>query len=263
MCLNSLQVAQAIVQCGHEEVDFWEGTMGATGRDLTLLKLLAGAIPAPTERHSYHPQAYDGAFRRVEEGVRETQKRLLRDRRHGQFRWTVLEKHPQARRLVMIHNDRRLQSWGLYRFLLDRSRSLAAHDARVAAELAELALAVARNLDPDEHGEERIADFLAGAFAALAEAKRRLSDQAGAWELFNAARENLGEGTGDPLERAEMEMLRARLLRDSGREQEADEALRRAGNLFRRIGDSRLETGDHPEDDSGHDTDHPRARRRG
>src|SRR6185295_2719695 len=192
-------------------------------------------------RKSADLEAYEEIFRRTTEGVQETQKRLVRERKHGQAQWAVLECHPQARRLMMIRNDRRLHNWGLFQILLERSRSLAAHDARAAVPMAELALAVARCLDPETHGEERTADFETVALAALADAKRRLGERRGAWEAFEAARESLEEGTGDPLERAELEILKARLLRDFGGEQETEQSLRRAGKLLRSIGDKRVE----------------------
>jgi hypothetical protein len=202
------------------------------------------------------PEAYEEIFRRTGEGVQETQKRLVRERKHGQAQWLVLERHPQARRLMMIRNDRRLHNWGLFQTLLERSRGLASQNARAAVQMAELALAVARCLDPEVQGEERTADFQAGALAALADARRRLSDREGAWGAYEAARECLEEGTGDPLERAEMEILRARLLRDFGPEEGVDRSLRRAGKLLRRIGDKR------PEKDLLDDTAHGVVRRR-
>jgi hypothetical protein len=192
-------------------------------------------------RGSLDPGAYDRIFSRMAESVGEMQKHLARERRHGQAQWMVLARHPQTRRLVMIRNDRRLHTWGLYELLLERSHGLAGYEPCAAAEMAELALTVARCLDPKEHGEERIADLEAGALAALADARRRLAHRQGAWEALKAAHECLEDGTGDPLERAELEILRARLLRDFGPEEEAERTLRRAGKLLRRIGDRRPE----------------------
>ncbi len=221
------------------------GKAAGNASDTPLRRLAAVALLARQEearrREAVDFAAYDEIFQRMASGVRETQKRLARERRHAQAQRAVLERHPQARRLVMIRNDRRLQSWGLYHVFLERFRALRGGDAKTAAELAELALAVAKCLDPETHGEERTADFRGGALAALAEAKRRLSDPRGAWEAFAAAREELQTGTGDPLERAELEILRARLLHDFGPQDEAGEAFRRAGNLLRRIGDRRPE----------------------
>ncbi|HEV8581413.1 MAG TPA: hypothetical protein VGX68_20290 [Thermoanaerobaculia bacterium] len=234
---------------------------GDIGSGAALRRVLAAATRVQeAQGESFDPQAYDEIFRRLSEGVREMQKRLARERKLAQAQWTVLERHPQQRRLMMIRNDRRLQTWGLYRVLLDRSRGLVLRQARAAADLAELALAVARCLDPEKHGEETTADFQAGALMALAEAKRHLSDSVGAWESFDAARRCLESGTGDPLERAELEVLRARLLHGFGREEDASQALRRARNLLRKIGDTRAERGELLGDGHRHDTEHRQAR---
>ncbi|HKI02240.1 MAG TPA: hypothetical protein VKK31_09680 [Thermoanaerobaculia bacterium] len=189
------------------------------------------------------PASYDGIFDRLALGVEETQSRLAAERKAAGARWEALLGHPQARRLVRIRNDRRFQTWGFYEFLLAKSRKLAANDPRTALQAAELALAVARCLDPAEHGEERTADFQSEAHAAIAEARRGLSDRDGAWQAFEEALNCMEDGTGDPLVKAELEHLRARLLGDSGRAEEATEAGRRAGNLFRKIGDLRMQEG--------------------
>lgn len=196
------------------------------------------------------PAVYDGIFDRLALGLDETRERLAAERRNAGVRWEALQSHPQARRLVRIRNDRRFQTWGFFHFLLTKSRNLAANDPRTALEAGELALALALCFDPAEHGEERTADFQSEAQAAIAEARRGLSDLDGAWQAFEDARTSMEDGTGDPLEKAEMEHLRARLLGDSGRAEEAAEAGRRAGNLLRRIGDRRIlesHLGHHPE----------------
>jgi tetratricopeptide (TPR) repeat protein len=227
----------------------------AIGR-IVALAARTRADEARQRSQSTDPKSYDEIFRRTAESANEIQKRIARERKHGQAQWLVLERHPQPRRLVMIRNDRRLHTWGLYQILLERSRGLASQNPRGAVQMAELALAVARCLDPEIHGEERTADFQAAALAALADAKRRLADREGAWGAYEAARECLEEGTGDPLERAELEILRARLLRDFGPEEEAERSLRRAGRLLRRIGDKR------PEQDLLDDTAHGVVQRR-
>ncbi|HKV13165.1 MAG TPA: tetratricopeptide repeat protein [Thermoanaerobaculia bacterium] len=218
-----------------------------------LFRMVQAEAPAP-ESSLADPAKYDEIFRNMTQGVVDTQKRLARERKLAGIQGSALEKHPQARRVIMIRNDRRFQSWGLYKCFVERYRSLAEDNPPAAAEAAELALTVAQCLDPKEHGPERIADFLAGALSALGDSKRRLGDLDGALADFDAARENLEKGTGDPLEEAELEHLRARLLRDLGRDEEAESALRRASTLYRRIGDPRLQDGwdGSPEDESGH-----------
>ncbi|HYO12353.1 MAG TPA: hypothetical protein VE685_04055 [Thermoanaerobaculia bacterium] len=215
---------------------------------LELRELLARA--AETEdpasgvgRICIDPQAYDDIFEKITQGTGEAQKRLTRERKVAGDQWALLEGHPQARRRMMIRNDRRLQSWGLYQCLLERSRALAEHQPGEAVESAELACEVARRLDAAEHGAERIADFQASALAAIGDGCRRLSDFEGAREALVQARESLENGTGDPLEEAELEHLWSRLQEDLGDRDEAERALRRARILYRRIGDPRLQPG--------------------
>lgn len=186
------------------------------------------------------PAAYDGIFEKMSQGVDEKRKRLAAERKDASSRWEALESHPQTRRLVRIGNDRRFQTWGFHQFLLARSRKLAEHEPKKALEAAELALAVAKALSPAEHGEERTADFRAAAWTAVADARSRLGNLDGAWDAVDCAEEALEEGTGDPLEKAELEQLKARLFKLAGRDAEAERASRRATNMFRRIGDRRV-----------------------
>lgn len=235
------------------------GDLSDSKLNIRQLLFRVAQVEAPhSEGPSVDPAKYDEIFRKMTQGVGDTQKRLARERKLAGAQWSALENHPQARRMVMIRNDRRLQTWGLYKCLLERYRHLAEYNPREAAESAELALTVAQNLDPARHGRERLADFRAGALSALGDSKRRLGDLDEALADFEVAREHLERGTGDPLEEAELEHLWARLLRDLGQDDEADRALRRASTLFRRIGDPRLQDGwdGTPEDESGHSMHH-------
>lgn len=210
--------------------------------DLRQILSQAARAAAPSSE-AVDPARYDEVFQKMTAGLGETQKRLARERKLSSLQWSALEKHPQARRVMMITNDRRFQTWGLYRCLLERYRGLAEDNPRAAAEAADLALTVAGSLDREQHGEERIADFLAGARAARGDAKRRMGDLNGALADFEEARESLENGTGDPLDEAELEHLWVRLLRDLGQDEEADRAMRKASTLYRRIGDPRLQNG--------------------
>ncbi|HEV2855277.1 MAG TPA: hypothetical protein VHC97_20955 [Thermoanaerobaculia bacterium] len=193
------------------------------------------------------PAAYDGIFDRIAPGVDEARKRLAAERKDAVARWQALEGHPQTRRLVRVRNDRRFQTWGFHQFLLKRSRHLADTHPREALEMADLALAVAKALSPAEHGEERIADLRAAAWTAIADARNRLGDSDSAWDALHCAEEALEEGSGDPLDKAELEQLRARFLKALGQDEEAERAARRAAYLLRRVGDRRPEEPGHPE----------------
>lgn len=201
------------------------------------------------------PAAYDEIFDRIARGVDETRNRLTAERKDAGSRWEALKPHPQARRVVRIGNDRRFQTWGFHQFLLARSRQLVEHDPKNALEAAELALTVAKSLPRSEHGEERTADFRAAAWTAIADARGRLGNPDSAWEAVDCAEEALEEGTGDPLEKAELEQIKARLFKSLGYDEEAEQAARRATNMFRRIGDRRVL------EEPGHRAIHGRAAR--
>jgi hypothetical protein len=214
---------------------------------LALRRLLEASGGASGWRNApADPAAYDEIFDRMVKGIDETRQRLAAERNDASSRWESLAPHPQARRLVRIGNDRRFQTWGFHQILLLRSRKLVEHEPKKALEAAELALAVAKSLPLWEHGEERTADFRAAAWTAIADARGYLGHLGtpgstdSAWDAVDCAEEALEEGTGDPLEKAELEQVKARLFKSLGYDEEAERAARRATNMFRRIGDRRV-----------------------
>ncbi|MFP5287485.1 MAG: hypothetical protein ACLGI9_17235, partial [Thermoanaerobaculia bacterium] len=159
---------------------------------------------------------YSEAFRRVTLSLDDAQARITREKTAAPGQWALLEHHPQARRQVMIRNDKRLQTWGFFDFLLKKVRETVDRDPRNAATLAELADTVSGNLDPQVYGAERVADFRAAALAALGNARRLVGDLAGARVAFQQARIQLEVGTGDPLEDVNLSSLLANLLCELG-----------------------------------------------
>ncbi|MFP5288033.1 MAG: hypothetical protein ACLGI9_20015, partial [Thermoanaerobaculia bacterium] len=190
---------------------------------------VSGAEPAA-------PGLYDEVFDKVLSGTEETRMRLSRERLRAGGQWSALEGQPQARRLVMIHNDRRLQTWGLYDRLLEDSRQVG-QDPGEAVNLAALALAVVGHLSPGVFGPEQLAEFRSTALAALGNARRLARDFEGAREAFREAWAALEEGEDDPLEEASLVSLEASLLCDLGELEEAAQLLERALALYREGGD--------------------------
>ncbi|HKI02231.1 MAG TPA: hypothetical protein VKK31_09635 [Thermoanaerobaculia bacterium] len=184
---------------------------------------------------------YDEPFRKTELRLAEAHERVKRERHLATLQWGTLEGHPPARRLVMVRNDERLQHWGLYDLLLEKSRAVQETDAAAAVGLAELALSAADRLDPDIYGVERVADFKTGALAALGDARRRVGDFAGARLAFSQARMYMEMGTGDLLEEAGLLGGLVNLLCDLGEYEKAAQSLDRASALYRRMGDSHLD----------------------
>ncbi|HSN85978.1 MAG TPA: hypothetical protein VL025_04430 [Thermoanaerobaculia bacterium] len=218
-------------------------------------RLLAGQPPRPkTELGLVRPDGsaarhtcaedgsrYNDAFRKVERSLAEAQTRVEKERQAAPGQWELLEPHPQARRLVMIRNDRRLQTWGLYDFLLEKSRQEVEREPRKAVAYAELADTVAGTLDPAVYGALRITDFRASALVALGNARRLAGDLTGARVAIQQARVHLEMGTGDPVEEVRLSHLLASLLCDLGEYEKAAQTLERAAALARRFGEPPLE----------------------
>lgn len=187
------------------------------------------------------PERYDGVFQRLLGSMDEVRLDLARERLRGIGLWHVLEKYDQKRRLAMIRQDPRMHTWGLYDRLLEQCRILGFRTPSSAVQVAELALTVVEILDPARYGTARIADFRAGAMAALGNARRLSSDFEGARNALRLAREELRQGTGDPLEEAHVFSLQASWHKDLGEFEEAVEILDRTLVIYRELNDTHLE----------------------
>jgi tetratricopeptide (TPR) repeat protein len=188
-----------------------------------------------------NPNCYNESFLRVLRNADELEAALAREKLRGIGLWACLEKHPHERRLLMIRNDPRMQCWGLYEQLLEKTREAGFSDPAEAVNIARLALAVVAELDPGHYGEERIADFRAAALGALGNAQRLASDFSEAESAFRQARESLSGGTGDPLEKATLISLEASLLKDLGEFEQAVRLMDQAISIYRELNDRHLE----------------------
>lgn len=186
-------------------------------------------------------ERYNAVFLRLLGSVEETRLEIARERLRGIGLWHTLEKYGQDRRLKMIREDPRFHLWGLYDRLLEKCRDMGFRAPSQAADIARLARAVVDTLDPSRYGAERMADFRAGAFGALGNALRLGSDFAGAESAFQQAREELGQGTGDPLEEAGLLSFQASLRKDLGEFERAMESLNQAIEIYRSLNNTHLE----------------------
>jgi len=202
------------------------------------------------------PEAYEEPIRRSIETTKRVREQRMQERRNAGRLWDLLESHPPARRRMLVRNDRRFQTWGLYDCLVERYHVLLEREPAAAAESAELALAVAQSLAPAIYGEERVRDFEGEALVLLGQARRVGGDLEGAGTALEQAGEVLRMGTGDLLERAELESARAALLRELGRPEEAELAGRRAVRLAHRVGGPRDRTAPRSLDDTHPDLRH-------
>jgi hypothetical protein len=213
---------------------------GFEDRQRIVRQLLAGAAQKPaaeTELVAEKTGQYDAALRRALKGSQKIQSRLAQERQDAGRLWNALEGHPPARRQVMVRNDRRFQTWGLFECLQQRYRHfLNEGEPAAALEAAELSWIVAQTLSHAVYGDERVHDFQSSALVALSHARRVNGDLEGAKAALGQAEDVLALGTGDLLDRAELESVRADLLQALGQNDAADHAQLRAGRLRKRAG---------------------------
>lgn len=152
-----------------------------------------------------------------------------------------LERHPETRARMLVANHARYQTWGLAEELMARSRgAVFGGDAPRGLRLARLATSVADHLDPALYGAGLIADLRARAWGNLGNAYRCASQLQAAAAALRRADDLLLDGTGDPLEAANLLSLRASLsstLWDLG---QAEELLDQALETYEELGETQL-----------------------
>ncbi|HEX5717596.1 MAG TPA: hypothetical protein VF179_15665 [Thermoanaerobaculia bacterium] len=127
---------------------------------------------------------------------------------------------PPGEREALLQSGR-FQTIAVCELLVERSFAEGFQDPGRARELAELAVQVADRLDALVYGRSVVQDFRARAWAYLGNARRLGSDLKGAEEAISLAEYFSEEGSADPLEEARLLDLRASLLGDQGRLEEA------------------------------------------
>lgn len=183
---------------------------------------------------------YDHALERVFDRVRRVNTSLSAERQDAQELLAELLRHPLERRLMLVQNSPRFQSWGLGELILQQVGGRVILEPREAKEAAELAVAVAESLPPAQYGAPLVQDLKARAWAHLGNANRVLSDFRSAEQCFQVAESHLARGTGDRLERARLLDLKASLRNYQGRTEEAVSLLNRAIAIYQRAGQRHL-----------------------
>lgn len=151
-----------------------------------------------------------------------------------------LESVAPERRSEAIRTDLRFHQWGLYDRLLAGCLEATRTKPQAGVEMAELALVVLECLDGSAYPGTVFADFRAAGLAALANARRLAGRFEEAWSALDEAWDALEEGTGDPLEEAELLSIEASLLYDLGRFERSIESLKGALRAARSAGDDTL-----------------------
>jgi len=133
--------------------------------------------------------------------------------------------HPAPRRRTLVGQAGRFQTLAVCELLIDASFEAGFRDAAEAVELAGLSLLLTRQLDAGYYGPSVVMDLRARAWAYLGNARRIAFDLTGAEEALLEAERHAESGSADPLEEARILDLRASLLGDQGRFEQAAELL--------------------------------------
>jgi tetratricopeptide (TPR) repeat protein len=192
-------------------------------------------------RFTYPESAYSDVTRAVADKLRRTGVEIERERAGAGSLWDELDKHPHSRRLLMVENASRFQTYGLAELLLQECRRGWTEAPGRSEELAELALAVIHRLERRLHGSALVNDLKAEAWSYIANCRRIRSDLRSVSEAFDIAEEFRARGTGDLMEEAEILQLKASFFRDQRRFQYAIRAVDRAIEIFREAGDHHAE----------------------
>jgi tetratricopeptide (TPR) repeat protein len=170
-------------------------------------------------------------------------RRMAVQQLRGWGQWRMLEDLPPEERLPFVMRQRLFQHWGLFRALLAAAERSSFREPEAAAAIAELALELANLLDVAEvGGEDSAADHRARACALVGHARCLAWDLAGARQALNEAwRISEEEGSGHPVERAEILGYDAAYARLIGAFEEAETMLGQALRIYRAHSDAHLQ----------------------
>ncbi len=132
---------------------------------------------------------------------------------------------PPRERERLARDSGRYQTLAVCELVIEKSFEERFGDNSRAVELAELGLLLAAQLDGDRYGRSVVKDLQARAWAYLGNARRMTFDLPGAEEALAQAERLVETGSADPLEEARILDLRASLLSDQGRFEQAAELL--------------------------------------
>ena len=189
-------------------------------------ELLASVLPASGPDGAGYSKAFAAAQRYVSERAAA----MAAERAEARELLRELAVQPVYRQWILVTDQPRFHTWGLCEVLLEASREWGFQDPGRALETARLGVEAAERLDREVYGEARVNDMRARACAAVANCERILCDFRAAEKSFAKAESLLKSGTGDPLERAGLLLLKASLL---GHQQRFEEAFRLLDRVVR------------------------------
>lgn len=180
---------------------------------------------------------YGAAFHQAEKVFQHRRVTLEAERAAAPMVLAELLRQPPERREMLLRNGRRFRTWGVLELLIERSREKGIEDPAQGESLARLALTLTERLDAEHYGAERIQDLRARVWGQIGNLRRIASDFPGAETAFQTAFALLRQGTADLMEKAILLDVRASLLREQRRFDEAARLLRRAQRIFLQYGE--------------------------
>lgn len=176
--------------------------------------------------------AYDKALERSLPDANAHSRLLARERAQAPALLVELMAYPEPQRYLLLANDPRFRTWGLFELLIERSREMAGRDAIYAEAMGMLALRLSDGLDPMVYDPDLIEDLRGRTWAHIGNARRVRSDLVGSEEAFQKADARLRQGTQDAVERAIFLDCKSSLRRDQHRFEEAVRLTHRAASIF-------------------------------
>lgn len=183
---------------------------------------------------------YSGAFVRAWQQVEQRQSSLAAEYTEAPELMRELLSQPFDQQWSLATLGVRYRTWALCGLLLDAARERGFQDPVQAVELSRLAVEMATRLDRAHYGEGRINDLAARAWGALGNAQRIVSDFQSAEKSFAQAERLLKKGTGDPLEKAQVLLLKSSLRGNQQRFREAFRLLDRVVAIGSKLEDPQL-----------------------
>lgn len=193
--------------------------------DDLLLRLLQAGPADPPPPGSMEDSEQDAAWDRLFSRLETRLSQATAEREEAPVLLAELFGRPREDWPVLLRLDRRLQTLAVCELLIERSFEEGFRDSARSVELAELGLQLAGLLDGERYGHSVVQDLQARAWAYLGNARRIGFDLAGAEEALARAERLAEGGSADPLEEARILDLRASLLSDQGRFEQAAELL--------------------------------------